>query len=220
LVYRQLHVFMDTNILVNIIYSITLSRIKQSKPPRILGMLENKYLIIYTDSAVINELINKALPNVLNSVDRNRHGWGNVDVHDMLNLCHETLKELKKKGYVRVIEDDKALRKQYNALLHRRGRRICWRDEIKDEIKRKVSSESLSEDLEVLYSLLLAYDVLATVPRSNVGITRGPLPFVTDDKKLRDFIQKYLVCSKCPCSELIYVRNYEEFKDEIKKMLS
>jgi hypothetical protein len=61
-------------------------------------MLENKYLIIYTDSAVINELINKALPNVLNSVDRNRHGWGNVDVHDMLNLCHETLKELKRRG--------------------------------------------------------------------------------------------------------------------------
>lgn len=162
---------MDTNILVNIICSITLSRIKQSKPPRILGMLENKYLIICTDSAVINELINKALPNVLNSVDRNRHGWGDVDVHDMLNLCRETLSELKKKGCVRVIEDDKALRRQYNALLRRRGRRICWRD----EIKRKVLLESLSEDLEVLYSLLLAYDVLATVPRSNVGITRGSL---------------------------------------------
>jgi hypothetical protein len=166
-------------------------------------MLENKYLIICTDSAVINELINKALPNVLNSVDRNRHGWGDVDVHDMLNLCRETLSELKKKGYVRVIEDDKALRRQYNALLRRRGRRICWRD----EIKRKVLLESLSEDLEVLYSLLLAYDVLATAPRSNVGITRGPLLFVTDDKKLRDFIQKHSMCSKCPCSELIYVRN-------------
>jgi hypothetical protein len=61
-------------------------------------MLENKYLIICTDSTVINELINKALPNVLNSVDRNRHGWGDVDVHDMLNLCRETLSELKKKG--------------------------------------------------------------------------------------------------------------------------
>jgi hypothetical protein len=131
-------------------------------------MLENKYLIICADSAVINELINKALPNVLNSIDRNRHGWGDVDVHDMLNLCRETLSELKKKGCVRVIEDDKALRRQYNALLRRRGRRICWRD----EIKRKVLLESLSEDLEVLYSLLLAYDVLATVPRSNVGITR------------------------------------------------
>ena len=81
--YEFYYVFTDTSALVKIVYSITLSYIRRIKLPEILGILESNRLVIFTDRAVINELINRALPNLLSRVDRG----GMVGVAGALTRC-------------------------------------------------------------------------------------------------------------------------------------
>ncbi|BDR92178.1 hypothetical protein [Vulcanisaeta souniana] len=215
MVFETFHIFVDTNILVNIVYIITLHR-KLNKPKvKILDLLENKILVVYTDSAIIRELKNVALPNLLSNVDRAKHGWPNVEVNAMEQYCINQLNDMVSKRYIRVVEDDESLEIQREALEHRPKRRVCWKSEIMDQLLSKIPSE----DIDIVNSLLYAYDLLATVPRrKGPGITSGKLDFITEDKNLRDFVEKHLACNECPCANKIITSNYREFKEQLKRI--
>lgn len=121
MVFRAFHVFVDTSVLVKIIYAITLyHKVSVSKrPPRILGMLENGILTIYTDNAVINELKDTALPNLLSNVNRTEHGWPNIKPDIMILYCIDELNYLVSRNYIRIAEEDRSLEKQRRALGNR-----------------------------------------------------------------------------------------------------
>jgi len=162
LAYEFYYVFTDTSVLVKIVYSITLSYIRRIKLPEILGILESNRLVIFTDRAVINELINRALPNLLSRVDRGRHGWSGRGIDEMLMYTANTFYELIRKGFIRVVEEDPSLRRRYLSVQVRSSRRVCWQGYIMD----LVINVAPLEDYEVLTSLLLAYDLLAIVPKT------------------------------------------------------
>ncbi|ADN50173.1 hypothetical protein [Vulcanisaeta distributa] len=212
MVFEAFHIFVDTNVLVKIIYTMTLHR-KLNKPKiKILDLLENRTLVIYTDSAIIRELKNVALHNLLSNVDRAKHGWHNVEVNVMEQYCINQLNDMVSKGYIRIIEDDESLKIQREALRYRPKRRVCWKNEIMDQLLSKIPSE----DIDIVNSLLYAYDLLATVPRrKGPGITSGKLIFITEDKNLRDFVEGHLACNKCPCANKIITLNYREFKEQL-----
>ncbi|GAB6945253.1 hypothetical protein [Vulcanisaeta sp. JCM 14467] len=78
-----------------------------------------------------------------------------------------------------------------------------------------------SEDIDVVNSLLYAYDLLATVPRrGGPGITTGRLVFITNDKELRSFVENDLSCTKCPCKDKVIALNYDEFKARLRQAIS
>ena len=161
MVFKSLHVFVDTDVLVRIVYSITLHHRLGKPKPLILSFLESGKLVLYIDNAVINELKSKALPRLLTRVNRAGHGWGDIGINVMEQYYIDELNHMLNEGYVRIIEDDKALEVQRRALKNRPTRRVCWKDEVMDQLLDKIPSE----DIDVVNSLLYAYDLLATVPR-------------------------------------------------------
>ena len=173
--------------------------------------------MLYIDNAVINELKSKALPRLLTRVNRAGHGWGDIGINVMEQYYIDELNHMLNEGYVRIIEDDKALEVQRRALKNRPTRRVCWKDEVMDQLLDKIPSE----DIDVVNSLLYAYDLLATVPRrGGPGITTGRLVFITNDKELRSFVENDLSCAKCPCKDKVIVLDYDEFKARLKQAVS
>ena len=215
MVFTSFHIFVDTSVLVNVVYAAALYHSLNRPRPKILDLLENNELVIYTDNAVIREFREVALRNLLNSVDRVRHGWGNVEINVMEQYCISELNDMVSRRYVRIVEDDEALEVQRRALRYRPKRRICWRDEVMNRLLGKIPGE----DIDIVNSLLYAYDLLATVPRrSSPGITTGKLAFITNDKPLRNFIEGYLTCNNCPCPSKIITLSYVEFKEQLKQV--
>ncbi|GAB6945249.1 hypothetical protein [Vulcanisaeta sp. JCM 14467] len=102
MVFKSLRAFVDTNVLVNIVYSITLHHRLNKPKPMILGLLESEKLVLYTDNAVINELKGGALRNLLMTVDKVKHGWNDIEINQMEQYSIDELSYLLSKGYVRL----------------------------------------------------------------------------------------------------------------------
>ncbi|MGC8597130.1 MAG: hypothetical protein ACP5NY_04335 [Thermocladium sp.] len=212
--FRAFHVFIDTNVLVNMVYAITLHHRLNRPKPKILDLLENNVLEIYTSITMVNEL-DVALPKLLTSVDREMHGWANVEANEMEEYCISELNSLVNMRYVRVIEEDGSLELQRRALKYKPSKRVCWKSNIMDKLLSRIPNE----DIDVINSLLYAYDLLATVRRKRgPGTISGKLVFVTEDKHLRNFIERQLTCYDCPCTSRIIAISYKEFKDQLRQI--
>lgn len=214
--YRSQHAYFDTSSLVKLIYSIVLHRRFNKPKPRILSILENKVLIVYTSRVIVNELFDKALQNLLESVNRQQHGWENIDIYTMRGYFIDEFELMRERDFLRIIEEDDTLKRQRKALESRPSRRVCYKDEVLD----RVVSIIPEEDIDIVWSLLYAYDLLATVPRGTApGISGGKLAFVTDDVNLRKFIENHIACKGCPCANRFVVRSYREFKQSLRELV-
>ncbi|AET32425.1 hypothetical protein [Pyrobaculum ferrireducens] len=209
--FDSFHAFIDTNALVKVVYAVTLHRRLARPKPRILGYLETRKLVFYTDEAVLRELSHVALPKLLSSVDREKHGWSNVDINLMREYCISELSYMINSRYVRVVEDEESLK--------RRGMRevaVCFRGDVMDRVVGGISEE----DIDIVNSLLYAYDIIATALRGRAGMIKGTLLFITDDKDLRNAVENSLACEACACGGKIVAVSYVEFKQKLRQLIT